>query len=187
MRVLVAAIIGGLVMLAWGIVAHEWLELGSRGLTVLPKEDSVIAELKSAIPADGLYYFPGLDPSRAESDEEKRAWDERHRKGPTGLIVFHPQGSEPFSVRRVLLELATNVVAALCIALLLAYSPQNILGRTLLAALAGIGGWLSISGSHWIWYGFPTEYVVTEGIMQAAGWGASGFAMALVLGAKRGK
>jgi len=43
--------------------------------------------------------------------------------------------------------------------------------------LLGLFGWLSISTSYRIWYGFPTAYVLAEGIDQVVGWLFGGVAI----------
>jgi hypothetical protein len=53
--------------------------------------------------------------------------------------------------------------------------------RVLFVALLGLIAWLSINVSYWNWYGFPTAFVLGEGIDQVVGWLLAGLAMAKII------
>ena len=73
MRVLIAAILGGLVFFFWGFVAHEVLGLGQVGIKDLPNEQVVLPVLSSSITEPGFYFFPGLGLPPNPSSEQKKA------------------------------------------------------------------------------------------------------------------
>jgi len=180
-RILIGGIAGGLVMFIWGAISHMALPLGTMGLSTLSNEDAVLGVMKSSIPEPGLYFFPGMDLSRKATAVEEAAWRAKYVDGPTGLLLYHPQGSQPMSPRQLLVEALSDIAAALAGAFILARLAGGLGLRTLIMGLLGLVAWLSISVSYWDWYGFPCAFTVAEGIDQVVGWLFSGVAMAMVV------
>lgn len=177
-RIAIAAIVGGIVVFVWGAVSHMLLPLGMMGLSTLPNEAPVLEALKSAIPEGGLYFYPGMDMSGDVSEEEQEAWAARLRSGPRGLLLYHPEGTEPMSPRQLVSELVSNVLAA-AVAAFLASLMAAAYGRRVLAVmLFGLFGWLSLLVSFWIWYEFPGSFIAAEGIGEVVGWFLAGLVIA---------
>src|SRR5690606_21601247 len=86
MRVLVAAVAGGVIMFVWGALAHTALPIGKMGMDNLPAAETLLPAMKAAIPERGLYFFPPLDDHADEA--EIAAWQEQYRSGPRGILVF---------------------------------------------------------------------------------------------------
>lgn len=181
MRLIIAGIIGGIVMFGWGAFSHMVLGLGDSSFKQIPNESAVLSTMKANINEPGLYFFPGMDMSRTPTTEEMNAWTEKFKAGPRGLMVFHPTGDEPMSVRYLLTELASNILAALAAAVIISWLICSFFGRVIAAGLIGLAGWLSIDMSLWNWYGFPTTYFLSQGIDQVVGWLLSGIAIALIV------
>jgi hypothetical protein len=60
--------------------------------------------------------------------------------------------------------------------------PEASYGRRVLAiALLGLFGWLSLIVSYWIWYGYPSAYILGEGINEVVGWVLAGLAIAKIV------
>ena len=61
MRLIIAAILGGIVMFAWAGFSH--MVLGNSEASGLPpaSEAAVIANLKTNVTAEGFYILPGMD------------------------------------------------------------------------------------------------------------------------------
>src|SRR5262249_62383345 len=140
----------------WGAVAHMALPIGEMGIRAIPNEDSVVGAMRNAIQQPGFYFFPYLDMKEA-SEATQRAWSEKLKKGPSGILVIHPEGSEAMSPRQLGTELGTNVVCALLAALLLSQvrPDSSYWGRVAFVTLLGIFGFVTISVPYWNWYGFP--------------------------------
>jgi hypothetical protein len=45
----------------------------------------------------------------------------------------------------------------------------------------GVVAWLSISVSQWTWYGFSTEFLISDLVDQWGGWLLAGLGMAAIL------
>jgi hypothetical protein len=181
MRILLAGVLGGIVVFIWGAITHVVLPLGEMGIQNLPNEEAIVEELKAGIPEPGLYFFPGMDTSRELTVEEQQAWEAKYTAGPTGILVYHPAGTQPLSPKLLLTELVADIAAALLAAFILAQTVGSFALRVLLVGLMGIVAWFSISVSYWNWYGFPTAFIMAEGIDQFVGWLLAGSPMAAVV------
>ncbi|HEV8695144.1 MAG TPA: hypothetical protein VGQ93_13320, partial [Lysobacter sp.] len=79
-------------------------------------------------------------------------------------------------------EFISNVLAALVAALAVAgLGPRTYGGRAGTIFAFGVVAWLSISVSQWTWYGFSTDFLISDLIDQWGGWLLAGLGMAAVL------
>lgn len=183
-RILGAAVLGGVVMFVWGAAAHMALPIGDMGVKSLPGEQMIGSAMKFSIKERGFYVFPGMGDGEV-SEEAMKAWEEQYRQGPRGVLVYDPSGDEAMSGAQLGTEFASNVLAALFAAILLARIGGSMGRMALMAALLGIIAWLSIVVSYCTWYRFPNDFAVGQLLEMTLGWFLSGLAMALVL--RRGK
>ena len=183
-RRLLAAIAGGIVVFVWSAVSHMALGLGSAGIRTIPNEDRMAQAIRGVVTEPGLYFFPGLDPSRKMTPEEERAWTERYRRGPTGLLVVQPAGREPMEPTQFVVELLADILAAGVAAFILAGLGGPLLARAGAVGLLGVFEWADLSVSYWNWYKFPTVYTGAALVEQVVGWTLAGLAMALILRAR---
>ena len=162
-RALVAGLLAGVVAFLWMFVAHVALPLGEAGVSRLPEEAALLAPLAERLREPGLYVFPG------ETDSAK--WEEAYRTRPSGLLVFHPAG-EPLAMgRRLAIELVTDLLAGLLLALLLGATTATGPGpRLAFGAALGAFGSLAIDFSYWNWFGFPSAYLAAGLVDQVVAW-----------------
>lgn len=181
-RVVAAGVVGGVVMFIWGAVSHMALPLGEMGIKSMPREAEslVMPALKFSIPERGFYFFPGMD-KNDKSPEAEKAWMEKYKTGPRGVLIFDPVGGEMMSATQLGTELGSNILASLFLAFVLAQVPGSTGKRTLFGAAMGLFAWASIDVSYWNWYRFPGEFTVAQGIDQGVGGLLTGLAIAWVL------
>lgn len=179
-KIVFAALAGGLVVFVWGAISHMALPIGEMGLKNLPDEPAVLSALGASIPEPGLYFYPGLDMKTA-TEEEQAAWAEKVKNGPSGLLLYRPNGGEAMSPRLLGGELFSNILAAWIAAIVVAMISAPFGRRVLVVGLLGLFAWLSLSASHWIWYGFPTAFVGAELIDQVIGWLLAGLVIAKIV------
>ena len=180
-RRLLAAIAGGIVVFIWSAVSHMALGLGSAGIRTLPNEERMAQAIRGVVTEPGLYFFPGMDPSRKMTPEEERAWTERYRRGPSGLLVVQPGGRDPMEPTQFVVELLADILAAGVAAFLLAGLGGPLLARAGAVGLLGLFEWADLSVSYWNWYKFPTLYTGAALVEQVVGWTLAGLVMALML------
>ncbi len=183
-RVIIAGVVGGLVIFAWGVASHTILRLGDMGVRNLPAEQTLLPEMKRSITARGFYPFPGM-PEGEMTTQEKDEWIARYKQGPRGVVVFDPSGGDVVSGSQLTGEFLSNVLGALLLAIVLSVGNTGVGTRVVLAGCLGVFAWLSIDVSYWIWYRFPALFAFGELIDQVIGWLLAGVAVALILGRPR--
>ncbi len=126
--------------------------------------------------------FPGMDPSM--SAEAQKAWEEKYLAGPRGVVVYDPTGSAAMSPVMLGTELASNILAALLVAIVACRIRAPYFARVILITLIGVVAWLSIDVSYWNWYRFPTTFTLSQLVDQGAGWFLAGLAIAGFVGGR---
>ena len=181
MRLIFAAILGGIVMFGWGAVSHMVLGIGDSGMKPMPNEAMVMTALKSNISEPGFYFMPGLDMAQQASAEEQAAWAAKYKEGPTAIVIYHPTGEDAMSPKQFGTELGSNIAAAFVVGLILSLAAVGFGRGVIITTLIGLAGWLSINVSYWNWYRFPTIFTTGELVEQAAGWFLAGLVLAFIL------
>jgi hypothetical protein len=181
MRLIIAAVLGGIVMFMWGAFSHMVLNMYGTSMKQAPNEAAVMAALKENIKEPGWYFVPGMDMTRQPTDEEMAAFTEKHKAGPTAAIIYNPTGSDIMTPTQLGTELVSNIAAAFMAALILSFAAVGFFRGAVITTLIGVAGWLSINASYWNWYQFPTGFVTAELIDQAAGWFLSGLVIAFIM------
>lgn len=179
-RLIVVALAAALVNFVWGGFSHLVLLQGV-GFSQLRSEDAVLRALRGAITEDGLYYFPGLPFDGSASPEQTAAWQQKFRAGPTGLIVFHPEGGEPLSPRKLLVQLLAALVAGAIVAFVLSRIAASSGVRILVAGLLGAFSVTTVSTIYWNWYGFPDAFFLAQCVDLIVGWTLAGAVAARLL------
>jgi len=179
-RVLLAGILAGIVVFVWSAIDHLVLPVGHMGVKTLPREEAVLSAMRAEIPEGGLYVFPGMDMSHRPSPDEYKAYEAKYVAGPVGILVLTRGGQPVMTARQLSSELFTDILAGLVAAFVISQTAVPFGRRVLIVMLLGLFGWLSISTSYRIWYGFPTAYVIGEGIDQVVSWLWGGVAIAWV-------
>ena len=176
-RILAAAVVGGVVVFTWGAVAHMVTPLGMAGMKLLPREDATIQALHGSIPQNGLYIFPAQGVT-SKDEAVQKAWLEKYRRGPTGMLVYQATGSEPMTGRMLGVELFSDLVAALIAALLVSWMAVTYPVRVAAVFLLALFEFFSLSLGYWNWYGFPPAYIGAELVTEAVGWLLAGLVIA---------
>ena len=180
-RILIAALVGGLAVLLWGILAHTVLPLGEVGVRPLPAEESIVGPLQAALTEPGVYFFPAMPMDRELTADEKAAWEAKYVRGPTGIVVYQPRGAEPMAPWNLLIELLTDVVSALLAAVLLSLTVVRYWTRVLFLVLMGVFSWVVVSIPYWNWYRFPGDFTLAAGLNQLLAWFVAGLVVAAIV------
>ena len=184
-RIVLAAVVGGLLMFVWGAFAHVVLPFERAALKPIPNEAPMLSALAGDLAEPGMYAFPWIDMSGKASPEQQQAWQQKLAGGPSGLLVYRPHGGEAMSPRQLVTEFVSNVLAALFGVFILVQLPGGMARRALSMAAIGIAAWLSISVSQWTWYGFSTPFLIGDLVDQFGGWLLAGIGMAMLVRPRR--
>src|SRR5262245_50864999 len=115
MKILLTAVLGGIVMFVWTSIAHMALPLGEAGINEIPNESAVLSAMESNIgDKTGLYIFPGLgvgkNATREEKSEAMKQMQQRIAANPSGILMYHTPG-RPFVFGKALaIEFSTAVL-----------------------------------------------------------------------------
>jgi hypothetical protein len=183
-RTLTAGLVGGIAMFVWGAISHMATPLGEAGFSSMPDaaETILLPQMKAAITTPGMYFIPG---KADRSEAGQKAWEEKIKKGPNGMLIFDPGPGEAMSPKQLITELFSNVLASIILAVILARIGGSRVKRMLLAGALGFFAWMSIDVSYWNWYKFPTNYAMAQMIDQTVGGLFAGAGIVLVLGRSR--
>jgi hypothetical protein len=182
-KILLAAILGGVLMFFWEGLAHDALPIGKSGLKALSNEQ-VITALKDNVKEAGLYVFPWAEPAPGMTKEQKlelmRKSQEQWYAGPSGLMVFHPSGPGSSFPSQLATQLTTDIVLMLLAAFLLtkAVSLNGYGARVLFVALLGLIPTLATGIPQWNWYGFPAAFVLAQAFTHLVGFLLGGLIVA---------
>ena len=140
-KIVLGAILGGIVLFVWEFVAHDLLPLGEAGIKALANEQAVMNGLKENVKEPGFYLFPAPEDrpgmTAQQKQEAMRVMEDRWRHGPTGIMVVHPDGAEVMTPRQLATQLGADVLAMLVAAILLAQLPSIGFGRKVLFVMIG--------------------------------------------------
>ena len=185
-KVFIAALVGGLVMFMWEVVAHMVLPLGEMGMRQPTNEDVVLEAARGGLPEAGIYFLPAIAPEKMKDEAAAKAWSEKSLRSPYAFVVYDPVGRDPGAMGPYLgKQFGSDVLAALVVALVMSLGAVS-LGRGALVG-AGFGAFstLAVVVPHWNWYRFPTDYLIGQGTTQIVGWALAGLAIALILRTRR--
>jgi hypothetical protein len=180
-RLIFASVLAGIAVFLWGFVSHALSPLGEGGLRSLPDEPRLLDAMRATIPDKGLYFFPGVADLGNLTEDQQRAWVDKMKAGPNGLLLFDPAGHEPLSMRQLVTELVNDFLAALVLGILLGYTNLSLWGRVAFGAAVGLMGWLAISVSYWNWYQFPSSFILAEGFNQVTAWALAALVLSIVV------
>lgn len=188
MRILIAAVLGGLVMFFWGFASHMLLPIGNMGMKEAGNEDVVIAAMREGFPAgEGVYMVPGISPEKMNDPVAAAAYSAKAKANPNAFIVYQPQGEDGMDMGQELgQEFATNVVSSFLLAWVLALGAFGFRKRVMVSAAMGLFAWTAISVPYWNWYRFPIDLTTGALLQQVIGWTLAGAVMAWWLGRKGG-
>ena len=102
----------------------------------------------------------------------------RWRSARWGLMVYSPGGVQPMLPKQLVSELLTNILGGCIAAFVVSLTAASFGRRVLVVTLLGVFAWLSIRVSYWIWYRFPTDFILAEGFDQVGGWILGGVVIA---------
>jgi hypothetical protein len=184
-KVILAGIVAGVALFIWGAVEHMMTPIGEMGITGHPHEAMLVPAIQQTTPEPGLYMFPWMDMSKKPTKEEEKAWAEKFKTGPHGILILGANGEDPMPPSRLVKELASNILTAIVAAFLLAKLASGLGGFVSAGVMTFLIGWMSISVPSWNWYSFPAPFVLAELIDQVVAGALVGLVVGLILTRKR--
>ena len=185
MRVIIAGIIGGIAMFFWGAVAHMVLPIGEMGMKTPVEQQATLASIaQTATGGQGVYMYPSLEAEKWGDEAAMKAFTDANKGSAYAFVVYQPGGNpvNESMTPNLIKQFASDTLAALVLAWVLALGTWAFSRRVLVAGAAGLFAWLSISVPYWNWYMFPMDFTISGLIEVVVGWLLAGAAMAWWLG-----
>ena len=179
-RVVLGGVLGGVTVFFWGFIAHTFTPLGTIGFKSVPQEEVLREQFKTTFGESGWYLFPAPDFDDPMNAEKSKAYMEKAKKGPSGILIIHPEGIPLDMPKQLGFELASNIAAALIASLLLSSTTLSFGGRVLFVASLGLFGWFSVCASQWTWYAFPTDFTFAALVDEVGGFLVAGIVLGLI-------
>jgi hypothetical protein len=179
-QMIVATALGCAIMFIWGAFSHMVLLIGV-GFTALPNEDKVIETLKSSIPEQGLYFFPGKDFRKKYAPEEESAFAKKFKFGPVGILVYRPVGGNPLSLDKLITQLLSEFIAVFVAAFITSLILGSYWKRVFVVTLLGGLACVAVSTIYWNWYEFPTPFFLAQLIDITVGFFLAGLIIAKIV------
>ncbi len=182
MRVLIAAIFSGIVLMMWGFAFWTASPVPQQFLKSLPDAANVVAAIRDSGAESGVYVYPGSEGMDSSDQAALEAWQERHREGPIAHIFLQSEGTEPMAPSVFLMGYLHFAVSALVAATLLAVVVDKLpsyLARVAFVAGCGLFAAVVLGLSDPIWYYHPWGYHLMQASFVVIGWVLAG----LVIGA----
>ena len=182
-RVLLGALVGGIVVFIVGALLHTVLGLGEVGVKAIPQEDTVLSAMRAAIHDPGFYVFPApnMTPgrSKAQIQSDNDAYMAKYKQG-FGILIFSPGGDVSYG-KLLGGEFVIDVVSAFFLACILAMGAggrSSYWKRVFAVTFAALFAALFLGLEYWNWYSFPINYTCAYIIIVVIEWFIAGLAMA---------
>jgi hypothetical protein len=171
-RILLGGLAGGLALFVWSVTSWTLLPFEGSVFRALPSEAAIVEALRASGVQAGIYVVPAPLGPGAAGAAETEAREEKLRRGPTAVVVYDPAGSSP---NRMFWPLARGVVFCLlastfaALALFMARM-QSWAARVAFVTGLGLFAWVLGPGAQWVWFNYPTDYLLVSLADALAGW-----------------
>ncbi|QDU64061.1 hypothetical protein Pan216_49490 [Planctomycetes bacterium Pan216] len=185
LRVILAAVIGGLIVFVWNFVS--WMVLPFHGQTLdrIPGEPAQVEEFLGTFPESGVYHYPGMPPSSNPSEQEMADWTEAYKSGPRVKMMIVEHGDADAAMgKETLTALLLDIGGAFMVAQLLAlvgpavvFYWQRVGFVVMLVCFALVVGYLP----DWIWWGHPVDFALLKVADILLAWFLAGLVIAAIV------
>jgi hypothetical protein len=191
-RFIIAAVVGGVIVMAWGAVSWMVLPFHSMSLHSVPAEEAEVNELLSRVPEHGVYHYPGFphhEDGTPVTAEEMQEMFERMRRGPViSLMIVHPHGKDPFPGQNFIIGTATNIIGAGILAAIVGRFRRDgaswISAMGIVLAFAVFAVCAAVVPS-WLWWGYPWLYGTLEVTDVIIAWLLAGAVVCAIMPARQ--
>ncbi len=178
-KLITGAIVGGIILFLWGWLSWSAIPLHSASIHYINNEESVITAMNVAMDKKGVYIFPGMPSSSDPAAMEE--WTQKYQRGPIGMIIYDPEGSEPVVPARMILGFILGVISCFVASWFLSRSTaaaSSYLARVTFCGMLGIFISLTAHLVNWNWMGYPLDYTLSWVMDAVAGWLLAGLGIA---------
>ena len=186
-KTIIGGVVGGIVLWVWGFLAWVILPLHTPAMRNIMNEDAVIGSMRSALDVKSVYVFPAM-PADRSNQEAMDAWTQKYRRGPTGMIIYDPAGSDPMMPAQMIVGLVIFILSAFLASWFLSRSTaaaSSYLTRVIYCGMLGIFVSFIAHLSAWNWMGYPLDFTTGMMIDTVIGWLLAGLGIAAIVKAPK--
>jgi len=187
-KVIIAGLVGGLILFAWGFMVNAVIPLHRPSLHSIPNEDAVVSVLQSALSAPGVYLFPGMITDKQPASKE--AYIQKYTRGPLGMIIYRPTGADPIMASQLTLGLLLSIISAILASWFLSRSTammSRYITRVIFCGMLGVFVTFFIHINMWNWYFYPLDYTTANIADTILGWLVAGLGIGAIIKVKEEK
>jgi hypothetical protein len=179
----IAGIVGGIILFLWSFLAWVVLPLHTATMHPISDENAAINALGPLLTSKAVYDMPH-DPGMRGGQAAMDAYTKKVERGPTGMIIYDPQGADPMMGKQmfmgILLDFLTAFLAAWMLASSLLLSAPYM---TKVMYFVMIGVLISVSQhlAYWNWMRFPTDWTLAQIVDTIVGWTLAGLGIAALV------
>jgi lipopolysaccharide export LptBFGC system permease protein LptF len=169
-KLLIGAIVGGILVFAWQTLSWTVLDLHGKEYRQAKNQDSIMSYLNSQFSEDGQYMIP----REAESASSKEMEEfQKNMMGKPWAVVSYHKSYNTDMMMNIIRGLLVSIVSALFVCWVLMKQSPSSFGTTFISSvLIGLAGYLFIPYSNQIW--FQTPGGMTNMIDALVSWGLCG-------------
>lgn len=186
-RVILSAIIGGLLVFAWSMVSWMALPYHTQSIHQFKDEAAVTKFIKDQADHSGIYVLPFVpgDTLSKPADEQQKIWEEVQKKQQAGPMMFASvalNGSEVSMKQSMIYGFILQVAGAFIISLILwGFSCSGYFCRLFTVISIGLLIALLGSGPGYIWWKFSLPFTLACAADALIGWSIAGLFMAAIV------
>ena len=181
-QLVLGTLLGGIIVFAWGAVSWMVLPWHASTMRAFTSEQAVASAIRANAPLAGVYLLPNAHAQGKSSRETERAAHERMKHGPVMLAVIRPSGADPDAGSLYLKGLLVEMAGALMMSLILLSLPGlRYSHRVRIVTLVALAAGVLCRVSDWHWWGFSTNYTLTNIADTVIGWFLASLVIAKVV------
>ncbi|HEV8538006.1 MAG TPA: hypothetical protein VGR15_03690 [Bacteroidota bacterium] len=182
-KTIVGGIVGGIILFVWSFLAWVLLPLHEPTLHQIPDEDAAISALQPLLNEKAVYVFPKMPPMGADQATVDKCIA-KIKRGPVGMIVYDPAGSDPMMPGQMAVGLIVNILSAWVVAWFLIRSTAvnaSFISRVAYCGMFGVFVSLFAHLTNWNWMGFPVDFTSRMVIDALLSWIIAGLGIASIV------
>jgi hypothetical protein len=178
-KLLLGALIGGVILFVWGAVSHMLLPIATMGLHSFTNEETVKQAVIANAPRSGVYFLPYMQ-QEGLTEEQQNAAFERAMQGPVLFVAVRLGRASSFGTLLIIQFLIDIFTALLLTALLLNARPMGYAQRVLFVVVVALVVGISALLPDWNWYNFGLAYTAGEFFGLLIGFALAGLVLAKI-------
>ena len=188
-KVLIAAILGGIIFFAWNSVSWMVLPWHQQTINHFDNDQAVMEALSANANAEkggGIYLLPKMEHKAKNSNSDEmpaESADSQVSQEPFAFISYKPQGSGRSMEDSMKFALINSILVSILIVILLSgTSDLGYMARVFYVVMISFVGALLGHVPNWIWWGFDGGYTLVMVADTLIGWFLAGLIIAAFIG-----